>query len=66
MLVEFASAVDAVQCAVEVQRATVERIAGTTLEHRIKFRVGINVGDIIEDEGDIRAAMLTPSPSSKS
>jgi class 3 adenylate cyclase len=53
MPVEFASAVDAAQCAVEVQRAMVERNAGATLEHRIEFRVGINVGDIIEDEGDI-------------
>ena len=53
MLVEFASVVDAVQCAVEVQRAMVERNAGATLEHRIEFRVGINGGDIIDDEGDI-------------
>jgi len=53
MPVEFVSVVDAVQCAVEVQRAMVERNAGATLEHRIEFRVGINVGDIIEDEGDI-------------
>jgi class 3 adenylate cyclase len=53
MLVEFASAVDAVQCAVEVQRAMVERNASVPLEHRIEFRVGINVGDIIEDKGDI-------------
>jgi class 3 adenylate cyclase/pimeloyl-ACP methyl ester carboxylesterase len=53
MLVEFASAVDAVQCAVEIQRAMVERNADVPSEHRIEFRVGINVGDIIEDEGDI-------------
>jgi len=53
MLVEFASAVDAVRCAVEVQRAMVDRNASVPSEQRIEFRVGINVGDIIEDEGDI-------------
>jgi class 3 adenylate cyclase len=53
MLVEFASAVDAVQCAVEIQRAMVERNADVPLDRRIEFRIGINVGDIIEDSGDI-------------
>src|SRR6201990_938720 len=53
MLVEFASAVDAVRCAVEVQRAMVERNADVPTDRRIEFRVGINIGDIIEDEGDI-------------
>ena len=53
LLVEFASAVDAVQCAVEIQRTMVERNADVPLEHRIEFRVGINVGDIIEDNDDI-------------
>src|SRR5712671_1235145 len=53
MLVEFASAVDAVRCAVEVQRAMIDRNASVPSEQRIEFRVGINVGDIIEDEGDI-------------
>lgn len=53
MLVEFASAVDAVRCAVEVQRAMVERNVDVPTDRRIEFRVGINIGDIIEDEGDI-------------
>src|SRR4051812_9366868 len=53
MLVEFASAVDAVRCAVEVQRAMVGRNASVPSEQRIEFRVGINVGDVIEDDGDI-------------
>ena len=53
MLVEFASAVDAVRCAVEVQRGMVERNAETAAERRIEFRVGINVGDIIVDGDDI-------------
>ena len=53
MLLEFASAVDAVRCAVEVQRGMVERNAKMAAERRIEFRVGINVGDIIVDGGDI-------------
>src|SRR5215510_999091 len=52
-LVEFASAVDAVQCAIEVQRILAERNAGIAENRRIEFRIGINVGDIIVDEGDI-------------
>ncbi len=53
MLVEFASAVDAVRCAVEIQRGMVERNADVPFEKRIEFRIGINVGDIIKDGGDI-------------
>ena len=52
-LVEFASAVDAVRCAMEIQRAMTERNAEIPEERRIEFRIGINVGDIIIDEGDI-------------
>src|ERR1700724_3839921 len=53
MLVEFASVVDAVRCAVEVQRGMAERNAGVPQNRRIEFRVGINLGDIIHDERDI-------------
>jgi len=53
MLVEFSSAVEAVRCAVEVQRGMVTRNASIPPDRRIEFRVGINVGDIIEDEADI-------------
>ena len=53
MLVEFASAVDAVRCAIEIQRGMVERNADAPPEDRIEFRIGINVGDIIADDGDI-------------
>src|SRR6202521_2781761 len=53
MLVEFASVVDAVRCAVEVQRGMAERNAEVPQEQRIEFRIGINVGDIILDGGDI-------------
>ena len=52
-LVEFASAVDAVRCAMEIQRTMTERSAQIPEERRIEFRIGINVGDIIIDEGDI-------------
>jgi adenylate cyclase len=52
-LVEFASAVDAVTCAIEVQRQVLERNAGLPENSRIQFRIGINVGDIIVDGDDI-------------
>jgi TolB-like protein/Tfp pilus assembly protein PilF len=53
VLVEFASVVDAVRCAVEIQRGMAERNADVPPERRIEFRIGINVGDIIIDGGDI-------------
>jgi adenylate cyclase len=52
-LVEFASVIDAMRCAVEVQRSIAEHNAGLEREHRIEFRVGINLGDVIIDGGDI-------------
>src|SRR3954470_7394374 len=53
MLVEFASVVDAVSCAVNVQRGMVRRNAAVPEDRRIVFRIGINVGDIIIDGDDI-------------
>jgi TolB-like protein/class 3 adenylate cyclase/tetratricopeptide (TPR) repeat protein len=53
MLVEFVSVVDAVRCAVDIQRAMVERNADVPADKRIEFRTGINVGDIISDDNDI-------------
>src|SRR6202790_1589236 len=53
LLVEFASVVDAVRCAVEVQHEMAERNAGVPDERRIQFRIGINLGDIIKDNRDI-------------
>src|SRR5882757_9268137 len=53
MLVEFASVVDAVSCAVNVQRSIVRRNAGIPQDKQIVFRIGINVGDIIIDGDDI-------------
>ena len=52
-MVEFASVVDAVRCAVEIQREMIDRNADMPPERRIAFRIGINLGDIIIDEGDI-------------
>src|SRR3979490_2220261 len=53
MLVEFASVVDAVSCAVNVQRGMVRPNAGIPQDKQIVFRIGINVGDIIIDGDDI-------------
>ena len=53
MLVEFASAVDALRSAVEVQRGIAEQNAALPPDIRIEFRIGIHVGDIIIDENDI-------------
>jgi adenylate cyclase len=53
LLVEFASVVDAVRCAVEVQHEMIARNTGVPAERRLEFRMGINVGDIIIEDGDI-------------
>jgi TolB-like protein len=53
-LVEFRSVVDAVRCAIEVQNGMVERNAGVPSERRIDFRIGIHLGDIVEEsDGDL-------------
>jgi hypothetical protein len=53
LLAEFGSVVDAVRCALDVQRGMAKRNAEVPDEKRIEFRMGINVGDIIIDRGDI-------------
>ena len=53
MLVEFPSVVDAVRCAAEVQRGMIDREPQLPNEQRIKFRIGINLGDVIADGSDI-------------
>src|SRR5437762_7880573 len=53
LLAEFASVVDALRCAIEIQRGMLERNADVPQERRIEFRVGINVGDIIIEGDDI-------------
>ena len=53
-IVEFRSVVDAVNCAIEVQRAMVERNAGVAPDKRIEFRIGIHLGDVVEEsDGDL-------------
>ena len=52
-LAEFASVVAAVECAVEIQHSMAKRIADQPQHHQIRFRIGINIGDIVIDEGDI-------------
>jgi TolB-like protein/class 3 adenylate cyclase len=53
-LIEFRSVVDAVRCAIEVQKGMVERNAGLPPERRIEFRVGIHLGDVVEEaDGDL-------------
>jgi class 3 adenylate cyclase len=53
LLAEFGSAVDSVRCAMDVQRGMAKRNAAVPKESRIEFRIGINIGDIILDGGDI-------------
>jgi adenylate cyclase len=53
LLVEFASVVDAVRCAVELQRAIIDRNADVAEDRRITLRIGINLGDVIIDGEDI-------------
>ena len=53
VLVEFASPVKAVRCAIEVQHGMVDRNADVPQEQRIEFRIGINLGDVIVEDGDI-------------
>src|SRR5215470_14118214 len=53
-IIEFRSVVDAVRCAIEVQNGLAERNAGLPPERRIEFRVGIHLGDVVEEEdGDL-------------
>jgi hypothetical protein len=70
LLVEFASVVDAMRCAVEVQRSMAERNAEMPREKRIDFRIGIHQGDIVVEDGDIfgdgvcmSGASAQPSPT---
>ena len=53
-IIEFRSVVDAVRCAIEVQNGLIERNAGLPPEKRIEFRVGLHVGDVVEEsDGDL-------------
>src|SRR5215470_10078021 len=53
-IVEFRSVVDAVRCAIEIQNSMIERNAGLPPERRIEFRIGIHLGDVVEEsDGDL-------------
>jgi adenylate cyclase len=53
VLVEFASVVDALRCASEVQTAMAERNMADVADDRIEFRIGVNVGDVVVEDRDI-------------
>jgi adenylate cyclase len=53
LLVEFASVIDALRCATEIQTAMAKGNAEIALENRIEFRMGINMGDVVVEDGDI-------------
>jgi len=53
LMAEFTSVVDAVNCAVEIQRELTERNAELTYNRKMEFRIGVNLGDVIEEEGRI-------------
>src|SRR5271163_3619821 len=54
VLAEFRSVVDAVRCAIELQNGMIERNAGVASERRIEFRIGIHLGDVVEEsDGDL-------------
>ena len=60
-IIEFRSVVDAVNLAIEVQRAMVERNAGPPDDRRIKFRVGIHLGEVVKEEnGNLTRAARVP------
>src|SRR5207247_2430335 len=53
-IIEFRSVVDAVRCAIEIQNSMIERNAGLPEDRRIEFRVGIHLGDVVQEEdGDL-------------
>jgi adenylate cyclase len=53
-LVEFRSVVEAVRCAITIQNAMIERNVGTAADQRIEFRIGIHLGDVVEEsDGDL-------------
>jgi class 3 adenylate cyclase/pimeloyl-ACP methyl ester carboxylesterase len=53
MLVEFAAAQDAVRCAIDIQTAMAERESASAMDSRIIYRIGVNLGDVVFDEGDV-------------
>ncbi len=65
LLVEFASAIEAVRCAVEVQRGTIDRNIGTSPDRRIRFRVGIDIGEMTANGDDLVSRAIATLPADK-
>jgi adenylate cyclase len=60
-IIEFRSVVDAVRCAIEVQNGLIERNTGVPPERRIEYRVGIHLGDVVEEsDGDLMGDGIAP------
>jgi class 3 adenylate cyclase len=65
-IVEFRSVVDAVRCALELQTTMVERNAGVAPDKRIEFRLGVHLGDVVEEvDGDLMGTASTSPRASK-
>jgi adenylate cyclase len=61
-LIEFRSVVDAVRCAIEVQNGLIERNAGVPEDRRIEFRIGVHLGDVVEEaDGDLGSGLIDQS-----
>jgi len=61
-IIEFRSVVDAVRCAIEMQKGMVERNVGLPPERRIEFRIGVHLGDVVEEaDGDLMGWKASPS-----
>src|SRR5271170_6053586 len=59
ILIEFRSVVDAVRCAIEVQTGLIDRNAGVQPERRIEFRIGVHLGDVVEEaDGEVGPTQL--------
>ena len=55
-LVEFHSALEAAECAIEIQRALSKRNADVSLERRIEIKIGVHIGDVVHRNGDVYGA----------
>src|SRR5580700_2663480 len=62
LIAEFRSVVDAVRCAIEIQIAMVERNAGVAADKRVEFRIGVHLGDVVEEADGTSWATASISP----
>ena len=59
LMAEFGSVVDAVNCAMDIQQELAERNAELPYERKMEFRIGVNVGDVVEEETEFTVMVLT-------